>query len=158
MRSFERRVSSRKPRPPGTKIFDWNGRSAPPDSVRLMIGSRFWAQISMVRPLLMALKGLIEPPLMVGSLAVMTHSTPDTTPMPETMLPPRAKSVPQAQSGAISRNGESRSSSSSMRSRAMSLPRSRWRLTYFSPPPALASASCSFSVAICWRNPSRFSR
>ncbi len=81
---------------------------------------------------------------MVGSLAVSTHSTPETTPMPEIMLPPRPNSVPQAQSGAISRNGESRSRRSSMRSRAMSLPRSMWRFTYFSPPPARASASCSF--------------
>src|SRR5512147_3270668 len=88
MRSFERRVSSRKPRPPGTKIVDWNGRSAPPDSVRLMIGIRFWAQISMVRPVLIALNGLIDPPLIVGSLAVITHSTPDTTPIPDTTLPP----------------------------------------------------------------------
>ena len=81
MRSRERRVRSRKPRPPGTKIFDWNGRSAPPDSIRLMIGSRFWAQISMVRPVLSALYGLIAPPLTVGSFAVITHSTPDTTPI-----------------------------------------------------------------------------
>jgi len=36
-------------------MVDWNGSSAPPDSVRLMIGIRFWAQISMVRPVLMAL-------------------------------------------------------------------------------------------------------
>src|SRR6185436_818965 len=93
--SRDRRVSSRKPRPPGTKIVDWNGRSAPPDSVRLMIGIRFWAQISMVRPVLIAVYGLIEPPLMVGSLAVMTHSTPDTTPIPEIKLPPSANSVSQ---------------------------------------------------------------
>ena len=41
------------------------------------------------------------------------------------------KSVPQAASGHSSRNGESGSSSSSMRSRAVSLPRSWWRSTYF---------------------------
>src|SRR6185369_9048498 len=78
IRSAERRVSSRKPRPPGTKISDWNGKSAPPDSVRLMIGIRFCAQISIVRPVFRAVNGLIDPPLMVGSLAVITHSTPET--------------------------------------------------------------------------------
>src|SRR5688500_11420997 len=107
--SRERRVSSRKPRPPGTKIVDWNGKSAPPDSVRLMIGIRFWAQISIVRPVLIAVNGLIEPPLMVGSFAVITHSTPDTTPIPEMSDPPSAISVSQAQRGAISRKGASRS-------------------------------------------------
>ena len=35
-----------------------------------------------------------------------------------------------------SRNGESRSTSSSIRSRASSLPRAWWRAMYFSPPPA----------------------
>jgi hypothetical protein len=42
---------------------------------------------------------------MVGSLAVITHSTPDTTPMPEMTPAPRPNSVPQAASGAISRKG-----------------------------------------------------
>src|SRR5947208_15521249 len=94
MRSADRRVSSRNPRPPGTKISAWNGRSAPPDSVRLMMGIRFCAQISIVRPLLRALYGLIDPPFRVGSLAVMTHSTPETTPTPEMIEPPRPNSVP----------------------------------------------------------------
>src|SRR5262249_56030124 len=95
MRSAERRVSSRKPLPPGTKVSDWYGRSAPPDSVRLMIGSRFCSQISIVRALLRTLYGLSEPPRTVGSLAVITHSTPDTTPTPETTPPPTPTPVPQ---------------------------------------------------------------
>ena len=123
-----------------------------------MIGIRFCAQISMVRPVLMAVYGLIDPPLMVGSLAVITHSTPDTTPIPEISEPPSANSVSHAQSGAISRNGESRSRSNSMRSRAMSFPRSAWRFTYLGPPPSRTFASCSFKIPICSRNPSRFWR
>ena len=70
--------------------------------------------------------------------------------MPVTTLAPTVKSVPQAASGLSSRNGESGSSSISMRSRAVILPRSWWRLTYFSPPPASAlacSASSSASLA-----------
>jgi hypothetical protein len=55
MRSAERRVISRNPLPPGTKVSDWNGRSAPPDSVRLMIGKRFCSQISIVRALFLTL-------------------------------------------------------------------------------------------------------
>ena len=45
------------------------------------------------------------------------HSTPSTTPMPVTTLAPTVKSLPQAASGLSSRNGESGSISSSMRSR-----------------------------------------
>ena len=46
MRSRERRVRSRKPRPPGTKIFDWFGRSAPADSISEIDGSRFCSATS----------------------------------------------------------------------------------------------------------------
>src|SRR5215472_4952210 len=88
MRSADRRVISRNPLPPGTNVCDWNGRSAPPDSVRLMIGRRLWAHTSMVRPLFRTLYGFSVPPFIVGSLAVMTHSTPDTTPIPEMMPAP----------------------------------------------------------------------
>ena len=35
--------------------------------------------------------GFIDPPRTVGSWPMITHSTPDTTPMPVTMLPPRAE-------------------------------------------------------------------
>ena len=42
-------VMSRKPRPPGTKISLCVGRSAPPDSVSWMVGSRFSRMMSLVR-------------------------------------------------------------------------------------------------------------
>ena len=54
--------------------------------------------------------GFIVPPLTVGSWAMITHSTPDTTPMPVTMLAPTVKPVPHAATGDSSRNGESGSS------------------------------------------------
>ncbi|SKS03743.1 Uncharacterised protein [Mycobacteroides abscessus subsp. abscessus] len=50
------------------------------------------------------------------------------------------------------------SSISSMRSRTSSLPRLRWRATYFAPPPPLTSASCSTMVWSCALSPSRFLR
>jgi len=91
--------------------------------------------------------GLDVPPFTVGSLAMSTHSTPSMTPIPVTMLPPIWNWVPHAASGDSSRNGASRSTSSSMRSRANSLPRLWWRETYFSPPPATAFA-CSASSSV----------
>jgi hypothetical protein len=92
---------------------------------------------------------LDAPPLTVGSLAETTHSTPLTTPIPVTTLAPTVNSVPHAASGESSRKGASRSRRSSMRSRGRSFPRSRWRRTYFSPPPARASASCSSRKRTC---------
>ena len=56
--------------------------------------------------------------------------------MPVTTLAPTVKSVPHAASGLSSRNGESGSTSSSMRSRGVSLPRAWCRSTYLAPPPA----------------------
>ena len=44
-----------------------------------------------MRPLFSTLYGLSVPPFMVGSLAVITHSTPDTTPTPEMTPPPSAE-------------------------------------------------------------------
>ena len=41
MPAADSRVRSRNIRPPGMKISFWVGRSAPPDSTRLIIGSRF---------------------------------------------------------------------------------------------------------------------
>jgi hypothetical protein len=58
---------------------------------------------------------------------MITHSTPDTTPMPVTTLAPTVNPVPQAARVDSSRNGLSWSSSNSMRSRASSRPRSRCR-------------------------------
>ena len=144
------RVRSRNIRPPGMKTSFWVGRSAPPDSTREITGSRFSRAISLARRILRSVHGLLVPPLTVGSLATTRHSTPLTTPIPVTTLAPTVNSLPQAASGLSSRNGESGSSSSSMRSRAVSLPRAWWRSTYLAPPPASAlscSASSSASLA-----------
>ncbi len=81
-------VRSRKTRPPGMKISDWDGRSAPPDSTRLTSGSRFSAAIWPSRWLFLRLYGLTAPPRTVGSFAMSTHSTPSTTPIPPTIPAP----------------------------------------------------------------------
>src|SRR6185369_6295373 len=81
MRSCERRVRSRKPRPPGTKIFDWFGRSAPADSIIEIDGRRFCSAMSERRPDFQAVISLIAPPFTVESFAVITTSVPDTLPM-----------------------------------------------------------------------------
>ena len=59
----------------------------------------------------------------------------------------RGSREPQPASGDSSRNGESSSRSSSMRSRGSSLPRAWCRSTYFSPPPATALACSASSSA-----------
>src|SRR5262245_4766427 len=82
------RVMSRKIRPPGMKISFCVGRSAPPDSTRLLVGSRFCAAMSAARKLFLVVHRLLEPPLTVGSLPLTRHSTPSTTPMPVTTLAP----------------------------------------------------------------------
>ncbi len=120
----EARVRLRKPRPPGMKISFWVGRSAPPDSVRLIDGNQFCSAISEARNVLRNDHGLRAPPFTVGSFATIMHSTPSTTPMPVTTLAPTAKSLPQPASGISSRNADPSSTSSSIRSRAVSLPRS----------------------------------
>jgi hypothetical protein len=58
------------------------GRSAPPDSVRDDGGQPVLAMISLVRRFFFSVYGLLAPPRMVGSLPVIMHSTPSTTPMP----------------------------------------------------------------------------
>ena len=70
------RVRSRKSAPPGMKISFCEGRSAPPDSTRLMQGSRFAKAISLARSAFFSVQGLDAPPRTVGSLAVIRHSTP----------------------------------------------------------------------------------
>src|SRR4051812_46429179 len=82
MRFFDRRVRSRNPRPPGTKIFDWFGRSAPADSIREIVGNRLVSATSLIRPDFHAVISLIAPPLTVESFALITHSTPETLPTP----------------------------------------------------------------------------
>ncbi len=128
------------------KISFCVGRSAPPDSTRLMLGSRFSRAICAARKIFLTVHGLLAPPRTVGSLATIMHSTPSTTPIPVTTEAPTVKSDPQPASGESSRNAEPSSISSSTRSRAVSLPRSRCRATYFSPPPSTAFA-CSASSA-----------
>jgi hypothetical protein len=39
-------------------------------------------------------QGLLAPPLTVGSLAISRHSTPLTTPIPATTLPPTVNGEP----------------------------------------------------------------
>ena len=140
----EDRVMSRNSLPPGMKISFWVGRSAPPDSTSATDGSPFSSAICEARKIFLTVQGLLAPPFTVGSLAVIMHSTPSTTPMPVTTLAPTAKSEPQPASGDSSRNAEPSSTSSSIRSRGSSLPRSWWRSTYFCPPPSTALA-CSAS-------------
>ena len=120
-------VSSWKVRPPGTNRSACDGRSAPPDSTRFITGSRLVRAISSARRPLRSEYGFIAPPRTVGSWAMITHSTPETTPTPVTTLAPTVNSVPHAASEDSSRNGLSGSSRSSIRSRASSLPRSRCR-------------------------------
>ena len=120
-------VSSWKIRPAGTNKSAWVGRSAPPDSTRFTTGSRLMRAISSARRDLRSEYGFMAPPRTVGSCAMITHSTPETTPMPVTRLAPTVNSVPQAASMDSSRNGLSWSTRSSIRSRASSRPRSRWR-------------------------------
>ena len=88
------RVRSRKIWPPGMKISFWVGRSAPPDSTRLISGSRLRSAMSEARSDLRNVHGLVDPPRTVGSLAISTHSVSQTTPMPVTTLPPTGKPVP----------------------------------------------------------------
>ncbi len=146
MPAADSRVRSRNVRPPGMKISFCVGRSAPPDSISEITGSRFATAMSWARNVLRTVHGLLVPPRTVGSLAEITHSVPSTTPMPVTTLPPTANSVPQAASGDSSRNGEPGSSSSSIRSRTSSLPRPRCRSVYLGPPPAIALA-CSAAIS-----------
>ena len=120
-------VSSWKVRPPGTNSSAWDGRSAPPDSTRFTTGSRLTRAISSARRVFRSEYGFVDPPRTVGSCPMMTHSTPETTPMPVTTPAPTVNSVPQAASADSSRNGLSGSTSSSTRSRTPSLPRSRCR-------------------------------
>src|SRR5690242_9176549 len=78
---------------------------------------------------------------------MMTHSRPETRPMP-VMIPAPWMSpsyMPKAASGDSSRNGEPGSIKRSTRSRGKSLPRSEWRLRDRSSPPSAAVASHAFS-------------
>ncbi len=79
MPAAESRVRPLKVAPPGTKISAWRGRSAPPDSVRLIRGSRLDAATSWARRPLATVVGLDVPPRTVGSLALITQTVPSTS-------------------------------------------------------------------------------
>src|SRR5690606_13560746 len=87
---------------------------------------------------------------------MITHSWPDTRPMPVTMPAPGTKSsyTSQAASWENSRKGAPGSSSTCTRSRGSSLPRATWRSRDFSPPPCLISSTLSrrsASSSCMWR-------
>ena len=108
MASPDSSVSAWKIRPAGTNRSAWVGRSAPPDSTRFITGSRLSRAISSARSVLRSEYGFIAPPRTVGSCAMITHSTPEITPMPVTTVAPTVNSVPQAARVDSSRNGLSR--------------------------------------------------
>ena len=114
---------SRNSLPPGMKISFCVGRSAPPDSTSETVGSPFSSAICEARKTFLTVHGLEAPPFTEGSLAVIMHSTPSTTPMPVTTEAPTVKSEPHPASGDSSRNADPGSTSSSIRSRGSSLPR-----------------------------------
>src|SRR5215469_4166182 len=99
--SADSSVSSWKIRPPGTNRSAWVGRSAPPDSTRFITGSRLTRAISSARRVLRSEYGFIAPPRTVGSWAMITHSTPEITPIPVTMLAPTVNPVPHAASDGL---------------------------------------------------------
>src|ERR1043165_1893987 len=78
----ERRVRSRKPRPPGTKIFDCTGRSAPADSIIEIDGRGWGSAIPLTPPDSHPVTSLPAPPWPVDSLAVISPSPPEPRPMP----------------------------------------------------------------------------
>jgi hypothetical protein len=57
----DNRVRSRNNRPPGMKISFWLGRSAPPDSTRLITGRRLVSAMSEARKILRTVHGLLAP-------------------------------------------------------------------------------------------------
>ncbi len=81
------------------KISFCVGRSAPPDSTSEIVGRPFSSAIWAARKPFFTVQGLLAPPLTVGSLAVIRHSTPSTTPIPVTSEAPTEKSEPQPANG-----------------------------------------------------------
>jgi hypothetical protein len=142
------------------KISFWVGRSAPPDSTRETTGSRFCNAICLARSIFRSVHGLLVPPLTVGSLATMTHSRPLTRPIPVTMPPQEMPPpyMPWAASCDSSRKGLPVSRSTWMRSRAVSLPAARCRLTVWGDPPSAARATSALSSAASPRMAASLSR
>ena len=114
-----------------------------------MHGSRFCAATSCARRCFFTVSGKYEPPFTVASFATMTHCRPATTPMPVTIpaLGASPSYISHAASAFSSRNVPPGSTSRSIRSRAVSFPRARWRSTEASPPPRATSAVRSRSSA-----------
>ena len=126
------------------------GRSAPPDSTRWSSGRRFSWAICIARSALRDGHVVFVPPRTVGSLAMIMHSTPSIdadagdhagadrevgAPRGERRQLEQRRVVVEEQLDALA---------------ASSLPRSRWRSTYLSPPPLLTSSS--------WRRARRAAR
>src|SRR5690348_10198121 len=122
-----------------------------------MHGSRFWRAISCARRCFLTVIGKYVPPLTVASLQTITHSRPETRPIPVTM--PAAAIVspymPYAANCDSSRNGLPGSSKPRTRSRGRSLPRATWRFRASPPPPgtceAIFSRRSATSAAIASR-------
>src|SRR3954468_17186425 len=107
-----------------------------------MHGSRFCAATACARRCFFTVSGKYEPPFTVASFATTTTWRPATTPIPVTI--PALGASPSYTSHAArafsSRKAVSGSTSRSIRSRAVSLPRARWRSTARSPPPRATNA------------------
>src|SRR4029453_890926 len=69
MPARDSRVRLRKTAPPGMKICDWVGRSAPLDSIRWTRGSRLRSGISLARRVLRGPGGFREPGRVGGPAA-----------------------------------------------------------------------------------------
>ena len=61
-----------------------------------MHGRLFWSAISCARRCFFTVSGKYVPPLTVASLQTITHSVPETRPMPVMMLGARGVAVVQA--------------------------------------------------------------
>src|SRR6266508_1423843 len=117
----------------------------------------FSRAISCARRCFFTVSGKYEPPFTVASFATITHSVPDTRPMPVTIPADGASSsyMPNAASGDSSRNGVPGSRRRSTRSRGSSLPARTCRSRACSGPPrrtcSSRSRSWATSFVICSR-------
>ena len=118
---------------------------APPESFRPTNGAPTFIAVSMIFTIFMAWAPESVPPKMVKSWEKTKMRRPLTRPWPVTTPSVRGRrfSVPKSwhwwtTSASVSTKVPG-SMSRSIRSRAVSLPRSCWRSTALGPPPALAS-------------------
>src|SRR5690242_15914802 len=111
-----------------------------------MIGARAFIAMSCSFVIFSACVSDSEPPNTVKSLAntkvlrPLTVPQPVTTPSPGTLLFSMPNSLERCSTNMSNSSNEPLSSSSSIRSRAVSLPRACWASMRFSPPPNLALA------------------